>query len=138
MVYISFIFSLPYKTPSWLVVLLGFLMGLTMDFFTGVLGLHALATLIIAVMRPLIIRIISKQMKKEKHLRPIFYDMKFIWYIQYVFLLTLIHHLVYFFADIASFHNIRWTMIVILANTGCSIACIFMIQLLFFKPSKRY
>ncbi|MDR1180570.1 MAG: rod shape-determining protein MreD [Bacteroidales bacterium] len=138
MVYISFIFSLPYQTPSWLVILLGFLMGLTVDFFTGVLGIHALATLIIAFIRPLVIYMIPLRVEREEHLYPILYDMKFVWYMQYAFLLTLIHHLVFFFIDIASFHNFLRTLIVVLANTGFTVVCIFIIQILFYKTSKRY
>ncbi len=138
MVYIVFIFSLPFQTPRWVVILLGFLTGLTIDFFSGIIGLHALATLVIAFIRPLIIRIIPLRVEREEHLLPIFYDMKFTWYIQYAFLLTLIHHFVYFFVDILSFHNFLRTIIVVLANTACSLICIFIIQILFYKSSKRY
>ncbi|MDR2408001.1 MAG: rod shape-determining protein MreD [Bacteroidales bacterium] len=138
MIYISFIFSLPYQTPQWVVILLGFFIGLTVDFFTGVLGLHALATLIISFIRPFVIHIIPLRVEREEHLRPIFYDMKFIWYLQYAFLLTLIHHFIFFFVDKLSFHNFWQTIIVVLSNTGCSVICIFVIQILFYRSSKRY
>ena len=138
LVYIVFIFSLPFQTPRWAVILLGFLLGMTIDLFTGVLGLHALATLIIAFLRPSFIRIISVRVEREEHLKPIFYDMRFIWYFQYAFCLTFIHHFVYFFADILSFHNFLHTMIVVISNTACSLICIFLIQILFYKSSKRY
>ena len=138
MVYMAFIFSLPFQTPRWAVILLGFLLGMTIDFFTGMIGFHALATLIIAFIRPFFIRFISARDEREEHLRPIFYDMRFIWYLQYVFWLTFIHHFVYFFVDILSFHNFLRTITVILSNTACSLICIFLIQILFYKSSKRY
>lgn len=138
MIYIVFIFSLPFKTMRWLVVLLGFLTGLVLDSFTGVIGIHSIATLIIAFARPFIIRTITLRVELEDHLLPVLQDMKFAWYLQYAFLLTFIHHSVYFFADVLSFENFGRTMIVILANTAFSLICIFLIQLLFYKASKRY
>ena len=138
MVYIAFIFSLPFQTPRWAVILLGFLLGLIMDFFTGVIGFHAFATLIIAFIRPMLIDLISAKDDWEEHLRPLFYDMRFIWYLQYVFWLTFIHHFVYFFVDILNFHNFSQTILVILSNTACTMICVFLIQILFYKSSKRY
>jgi rod shape-determining protein MreD len=138
MIYICFILSLPYQTPQWAVILLGFFIGMTIDFFTGALGLHALATLVVAFIRPLVIHIIPLRVEREEHLRPILYDMKFVWYIQYVFLMTLIHHFMFFFIDRFSFHHFLQTLIVVLSNTVCSIICVFIIQILFYKSSKRY
>lgn len=138
MVYILFILSLPFQTPRWLVVLLGFLLGLSIDMFSGILGLHALATLVIAFVRPAVVRILPLRVEREEHLLPIFYDMKFSWYFRYVFLLTFIHHLVYFFVDAFTFHNFFRTFLVSLINIIFPLICIFIIQILFYKPSKRY
>ncbi|MDR1878943.1 MAG: rod shape-determining protein MreD [Bacteroidales bacterium] len=137
-VYIIFIFSLPFQTPRWLVILLGFAIGLTIDLFEGVIGLHALATLVMAFVRPMIIQIIPFKLEREEHLQPVFYDMKPRWYIQYAICMTLIHHIVFFFADVLSLHNFLRTLLVIFGNTLCSLACILLIQILFYKPSKRY
>jgi len=138
MVYIIFIFSLPFQTPRWGIIFLGFFLGLVIDFFMGIIGLHALATLIIAFLRPVFIRMISPREEREEHLKPIFYDMRLVWYLLYVFGLTFVHHFVYFFVDILSFHNFSRTIGVVLSNTACSVICIFLIQILFYKSSKRY
>jgi len=138
MVYILFIFSLPFQTPRWLMVLLGFLLGLSVDFFTGILGLHALTTLIIAFIRPTVFRIIPLRIEREEHLTPIFHDMKFSWYFRYAFILTFVHHFAYFMIDAFTFHNFLKTFLVCLTNTLFSLICIFIIQILFYKPSKRY
>lgn len=138
MIYILFIFSLPFQTPKWAVVLLGFLLGLSIDIFSGILGLHALATLIIAFIRSFVISIIPLRVEREEHLLPIFHDMKFSWYFRYTFLLTLVHHFIYFMVDAFTFHNFIKTCIVVLTNTLFTLLCIFIIQILFYKPSKRY
>ena len=72
MVYILFILILPFQTPRWLVVLLGFLMGFSVDMFTGVLGLHAIASGLIAFLRMPIINVIP--CKATFTLRPILWD----------------------------------------------------------------
>jgi hypothetical protein len=142
MVYILFIFSLPFQTPKWLVISLGFLLGFCMDMFSGTLGLNALATLIIAFLRPWIICIIPQkrdinQQGGEPSL-PIFHDMGFSRYFRYASLLTFIHHFVFFFADAFTFRNFSKTFMVGLANTAFTLICIFIIQILFYTSSKRY
>jgi len=138
MVYILFILSLPFQTPRWLVVLLGFLLGLSIDMFAGVLGIHALSTLIIAFLRPVVFRVIPLRVEREEHLLPIFHDMKFSWYFRYVFIMVFIHHLTYFLIDAFTFQNFLNTLLASLLNMLFSLLCIFIIQALFYKPSKRY
>ena len=137
-VYIVFIFTLPFNTAKWLVVLLGFFCGFLVDIFCGTLGFHALACLVMAFFRSGIIRLIPLRTEREDHLLPILYDMKFGWYLQYAFCLTFIHHLVYYFADVLSFQNFGKLILIVSANTLCSLLCIFLIQVLAYKPSKRY
>ena len=137
MVYLAFIFSLPFNTPKWLVILFGFLTGFLVDIFSGVLGFHALATLIIAFIRAATIRIISQRTEREEHLLPIFHDMKFGWYLKYVFCLTFIHQFVYYFTDVLSFHNFGKLMLVVSANTIGSLVCIFLIQILVYELLKK-
>ena len=138
MVYLAFIFSLPFNTPKWLVILFGFLTGFLVDIFSGVLGFHALATLFVAFFRSGIIRLIPLRVEREEHLLPIFYDMKFGWYFQYALCLIFVHHFVYFFTDSLSFQNFGKLMLVVSANTLCSFLCIFLLQILLYKSSKRY
>ena len=38
--YVMFILMLPFETPDWLVLLLGFITGLTLDMFTDTIGMH--------------------------------------------------------------------------------------------------
>lgn len=138
MIYLVFIFSLPFDTPRWLVVLLGFFCGLAVDMFCGVLGFHALATVTIAFLRAGVIQLIPLNIEREGHLLPILYDMKFIWYFQYALCLIFIHHFVYFFSDVLSFQNFGKLMLTVSANTLCSLLCVFLIQVLGYRESKRY
>ena len=138
MVYIMFILNLPFQMPKWQVVILGFLMGISVDIFTGVLGQHAAACVLIAFLRMPIITIIPTNIKFEDHLKPIFWDMHFPWFSQYVLYLTLIHHLLFFFLDTMSYKNFFLMLGIALGNTLASMLLIFLFQILFYKPSKRY
>ena len=51
-VYLLFILLLPYGTPRWVLLLVGFFTGLVVDYFSNTLGLHASATLILAFFGP--------------------------------------------------------------------------------------
>ncbi|MBP7210506.1 MAG: hypothetical protein KBA02_04865 [Paludibacteraceae bacterium] len=138
MVYIMFILVLPFQMSKSLVVLLGFAMGISVDLFTGVLGQHAAASVLIAFLRMPVIRIISTQIKFEEHLRPILWDMQFSWYFQYALYLTLIHHIVFFFLDAMSFQNLFLVLGIALLNVMATLLLIFIFQIIFYKASKRY
>ncbi len=138
MVYILFIFTLPFQMPKWQVVLLGFLMGISIDLFTGVIGQNAAATVLIAFLRMPIITIIPTHIKFEEHLRPILWDMHFPWYFQYAMYLTLIHHITFFFLDGMSFQNFFLVLGISILNAIFTVFLIFLFQIVFFKPSSRY
>jgi len=138
LVYMVFIFSLPFDTPKWLVVLLGFFCGFFVDIFCGVIGYHALATLVMAFCRAGTIYLIPIRGEREEYQLPILYDMKFGWYVRYAFCLIFIHHGVYYFADVLSFQNLYKLIFVVLANTVCSLIGVLLVQVLFYRASKRY
>ena len=52
--YILFILILPFETPGWLVLSLGFVLGLIMDAFCNTLGMHSVATVLLAFLRAVI------------------------------------------------------------------------------------
>jgi rod shape-determining protein MreD len=58
-VYIMIILLLPSITPAWLVLIISFLTGLTIDLFTGSPGMHASATLLAGFSRPVVLRFIA-------------------------------------------------------------------------------
>ena len=56
-IYILFILSLPVRLPQWITLLLGFVLGLTIDTFSNTMGTHAFATVLIAFLRNGIIKL---------------------------------------------------------------------------------
>src|SRR5690554_1934845 len=68
-VYILFIMLLPLHSPRYLLMISGFLLGLTIDVFSNTLGMHAAATVFIAYVRPFILRSISNR-EEDRHEYP--------------------------------------------------------------------
>ena len=52
--YVILIISLPLKTPKWFLLIYAFLLGFSIDLFSGSLGFHSTATILIAFAKPYI------------------------------------------------------------------------------------
>ena len=57
--YILFILALPVRLRQWIVLLLAFVLGLTIDAFSNTMGLHAFATVFMAFFRLPIIKMFT-------------------------------------------------------------------------------
>ncbi|HSH19527.1 MAG TPA: rod shape-determining protein MreD, partial [Draconibacterium sp.] len=98
-VYILFIILLPLSTPRYLVLILGFFLGLVIDVFSNSLGIHSAATVFIAYVRPVVIRLISNR-EDDKSDYPGLQQNKPVWFIKYVAIMVLMHHLLLFYIEV--------------------------------------
>lgn len=135
-IYMIFIMLLPFSTPKWQLLVLGFALGLTVDLFTGTLGLHAGATTLMAFCRPSIIKLVSGNQKFENITEPNLGQLGDIWFFRYALCMVFIHHLALFFLESFSFRLIGQVMLRILLSVPVSIFLIMMI-LFIFKTEKR-
>ena len=55
--YLALIISLPLKTPKWFLLVYAFFLGFFIDLFSGSLGFHSTATVLLAFIKPTISRI---------------------------------------------------------------------------------
>lgn len=93
--YILFVLLLPFEISGWALLLVSFLTGITIDLFTGTIGMHAFSSVIVGGLRPIIINLIS-QKGQDLGKNPSIQTRGFTWMMLYMSILTLIHHLVYF------------------------------------------
>ena len=135
-IYMIFIMLLPFSTPKWQLLVLGFALGLTVDLFTGTLGLHAGATTLMAFCRPSIIKLVSGNQKFENITEPNLGQLGGIWFFRYALCMVFIHHLALFFLESFSFRLIGQVMLRILLSVPVSIFLSMMI-LFIFKTEKR-
>ena len=136
-VYLVFIMLLPFNTPKWQLLVLGFVLGLTVDFFTGTLGLHAGATTLMAFCRPSIISLISGNQKFENIPEPKQGPLDGMWFFRYVLCLVLIHHFALFFLESFSFRLIGQVLLRIVLSVPVSIFLIMMIFYIFKSEKKK-
>ncbi len=135
-IYLIFILLLPFSTPKWQLLVLGFVLGLTIDLFTGTPGLHAGATTLLAFCRPAIIRLVSGNQKFENIQEPNLGQLDGMWFFRYVLCLVFIHHFALFFLESFSFRLIGQVLLRILLSVPVSIFLIMMI-LYIFKTDKK-
>lgn len=109
--YVLFLLLLPFETPSWLVLVLAFALGLSVDMFSDTLGMHASASLLMAFMRPYILQAISPRDGFEIGTFPRIYYYGFVWFLKYAFILVFMHHLFLFSVEVFklyNFHLVLW------------------------------
>jgi hypothetical protein len=133
-VYPLFILLLPFETPTWLLMILGLLTGLTLDLFLGSLGMHAAACVLLASLRPTLISIITPK-GAEFEVEPNINLQGATWFLIYCSLATFIHHTVYFLIESGTFYNPFISLLRIVLSTFFSV--LFMMIFLFLFTSSR-
>jgi hypothetical protein len=131
-VYILFIILLPLSTPRYAVLILAFALGLIIDIFSNSLGVHSAATVFVAYIRPLVIRLISNR-EDDKSDYPGLNQNKLSWFINYVVIMVLIHHTLLFYLEVYTFANFFNTLYRVLLSSLFSIIVIVLSQFLVFR-----
>ena len=131
-IYILFVMLLPQNTPKYGVLILGFLMGLTIDIFSNSLGIHAAATTLIAFVRPGVIRTISNR-EEDRIEYPGLKQNSFRWFLYYTIIMVSIHHLAFFFLEVFSFADFWETLYRAFLSAVFSIFIIVLSQFLIFR-----
>ena len=131
-IYILFVMLLPLSAPRYIVLLSGFLIGLTVDIFLNSLGLHAAATVFIAYIRPFIIRSISDR-EEEINDYPGLKQNKFSWFLYYSAVMVFFHHFILFYLEIFSFTQFFSTLLRVVLSSLLSVFVIVLSQFLIFR-----
>ena len=131
-IYILFVLLLPLSTPRWLLLFAGFLIGLTVDVFSNSLGIHAAATVLVAFIRPFVIRSISSR-EEDRNDYPGLSQNKFFWFLYYTSIMVLIHHFVLFYLEFLTFSQFFTTFLRVLISSFFSIFVIVLSQFLIFR-----
>jgi len=131
-IYYLFILWLPFYIPRFWLLVIGFLTGLSLDYFTQTPGLHAAACVLIAYIRPFVINILLPKDTSEFNYRePSPRTMGWTPYAVYVLILTLFHHSYMLLLEWLSFGDFITFVVKLIATTGISFLLIFTTELLF-------
>jgi len=136
-IYFLFLLWLPFSVSRQWLLIIGFITGLTLDYFTMTPGLHTAACLLIAYVRPFLISVLTPKDSSEFNYRePSPRAMLWTPYLVYVFVLTLLHHGYMIFLQWLSFGSFLDFIIKVIATTAISMLLIVTVELLFPRKMK--
>jgi rod shape-determining protein MreD len=135
--YFLFILWLPFTTPRTLLLFIGFLTGLALDYFKMTPGLHTAACVLIAYVRPYIINLlITKEATEITFHEPSPSGLGWGAYMVYAFVLTFLHHLYLTLLEWLQFGTFLDFLAKTGATTGISMLLIIIVELLFPRRQK--
>lgn len=130
--YFLFVLWLPFSISRTGLMLAGFVIGLSLDYFTMTPGLHAAACVLIAYIRPFIITVlIPKDITEFNYREPSPKAMGWTPYTIYILVLALLHNGYLVFLEWLSFGSFLDFIIKVLGTTIISLLLIFTVELLF-------
>jgi len=134
--YIYFILLLPFGIPRWLLLVLAFLLGISIDIFTNTIGLNAAACLIMAFFRPLVISAISSGPESLIGDTPTLRNQGIKWFLYYTIILVLIHHFALFYLEIFRFSEFMATFFRVLLSSAFTMALVLISEYLLYPKGK--
>lgn len=130
--YFLFILWLPFYIKRGWVLILGFVLGITIDYFTMTPGLHAAACVLIAYIRPFIINLFAPKDSTEfNYKEPSPKAMGWTAYSLYTLILALFHNGYLLFLEWLSFGSFIFFLMKIISTTAISMLMISIAELLF-------
>lgn len=129
MVYPVFILLLPIRIPDPLLIFLGFLIGIAVDIFYASYGVHASATVFLAFLRPIVLKILTPRGGYNISHSPNLKNYGLVWFLIYSSSLLFFHFLFYFIVSV--FTHVYWLEIVL--RTISSFIVSYVIILLYVK-----
>lgn len=135
--YVLFILLLPLDTPKWMLLFLGFLIGMAVDLFSNTAGMHTAASTFMAFCRPLTLNFVTPRGGYEHEQIPGLKTMGARWFITYASILVVLHHLLLFNIEIFRFSEFFVTLVRVILSSAFTILLIILSQYLFSKGKER-
>ncbi|MEN9611372.1 MAG: hypothetical protein RLZZ628_2186 [Bacteroidota bacterium] len=134
-VYPLFLMSLPLNTPPFLMLLIGFLTGLTLDSFYDSIGMHAATCVFMAYIRQWMLNVLEPAGGYKEGVSPTKRNFGFLFFVKYACFFMLLHTLFYFSVEAYTF--VYWRQI--LSKTAPSFGVSFLFIMLYsfiFDPAE--
>ncbi|WP_303312297.1 hypothetical protein [Hymenobacter sp. BT730] len=134
--YLGFLLFLPINTPIVLQLVLGFIMGISLDIFFDTGGVHAVASVLVAYLRPWVLRLLTPRDGYDAADSVNIHRMGWQWFVVYTVLLLGIHHAAFFFVELGGLRSIGLTLGKIIVSTLFTGIVLLIIQLVFFSTRR--
>ncbi|ARS37274.1 hypothetical protein [Pontibacter actiniarum] len=136
-IYIAFLLFLPLSINRVWLLVLGFIVGFTVDMFYDTMGIHAAASVLLAFLRPHVLNLLTPRDGYDSGDAVNIHTMGWRWFLAYTFTLVLIHHTAVFFLETVTFQTAWYTIVKILLSTLFTGIVMVILQLLFFSPKRE-
>jgi len=130
--YVLFILILPINIPRYLLLILGFILGITIDVFSNTPGIHASATVLLSFVRPFLFNTYNLD-DQEKSMIPSISNIGLGWFLRYAAVLILIHHFLLFYIEVFSFNGFLHTLIRCIFSSIFTFVFVVISQFLIFR-----
>ncbi len=137
LLYVVFILALPFETPNWLVLIIGFVLGIFIDSFTDTLGMHTSATVFMAFGRSYLLKLIEPRGGYEFNSKPNVQFMGLTWYLLYASILVFLHHIFLFYIEAFKFTQFFFTFGRAIASTFFTMILVLIVQLFNYKSTTK-
>jgi rod shape-determining protein MreD len=131
--YVLFILLLPFETPGWLLLASSFFLGLTLDLFMNTPGMHSIASVLMAFLRPTVLTAIAPRDGYDAGTYPRLMYYGFEWFLKYTVVLVLIHHLMLFYIEVFRLSEFFSTFIKVIFSSLISVILIVLSQYFIFR-----
>jgi len=137
-IYFLYILWLPFNINRFWLLIISFIFGLTLDYFTGTYGLHAAPCVLIAYIRPYLLNLlIPQETTEQSYIEPGRKSMGWAPYALYVGILTFVHHFYLVLIEWLQFGNFVYFLGKVAGTTAISLLMILLAEMLFTR-SGRY
>jgi hypothetical protein len=137
-IYFLYILWLPLGISRIWLLLLAFIFGLTLDYFTGTPGLHAAPCVAIAFLRPFLLKLLLAQETAEAgYMEPGHKSMGWAPYITYAVVLILLHHSYLVLIEWLQFGNFLYFMGKVAGTSAISLLLMLIAELLIPRREKQ-
>lgn len=134
--YVFALLMLPLEVKTIPLLLVGFLFGLGLDAFYDTMGMHAASTVLIAFVRSSWVNANTPRGGYEENVLPTLLNMGPIWFVAYSLPLVLLHHLAFFYIDVAGTDTFMPLLSKVLSSTLFTFILGLIVQLLFYQRKR--
>ena len=125
--YVYFLLILPSSVGKDATLLIGFLLGITVDIFCGTLGCHAFASTVVAYLKPYLQKLFGPREDYEAII-PSIRTFGMTPFMQYAFFLVIVHHFVFFLLEAFTFVTFFKTLLNVVCCSSFTILLIYIIE----------
>ena len=125
------------EVPQWVwtTFALVLLILISIDLFSDTMGLHTVATTLMAFMRPFVLNIIAPRDGYETGSNPRILHYGLAWFFKYAAILIALHHLVLFYLEIFHFGGFFSTLLRVILSSAVTLFIIILSQYFVYRQS---